>query len=187
MAESKAKDGVNQAVKRIDRETSLDRARQVLETAREAAGPELSPDLREDGWRSTVLGEMEGLHWAILADYRKARQSNRRQAWEYRWGGPFATGLGAGVGSVLAAVGASLASSNAAAGWVVIIVGFLLAVIGSVVTSNNYVYNRKRMLRYERVLFGMADYGTMLLATAEPKDVYAQVDQFRQDWETAGS
>ncbi len=174
----------------IEAETSLDRAKQALEAARNAAidgGREIPPDLAEGGWRWVVLHELSGLRDAILADYNKAMLSKRRQAWEYRWGGPVATGLGAGVGSVMTAVGASLASSNTFAGWTVIILGFLFAVFASVVTSNNYVYNRNKTLRFERLLFDMADYGALLLPTASAKDVYAQVDQIRHDWETAGA
>jgi hypothetical protein len=171
----------------VDGETRLDQPRQILEATRSPVHPRVPAHLQDDKWRLRILDELDGLRGRILNDYRRSLERQRRQAWEYRWGGPLATGLGAGIGSVMAAVGAGIASSNKGLGWTLIVAGFLVSVVGSVLTSNNYVYNRKQTLRFLRLLYDISDYCALVLPTAEAPEVFTQVDTFRQLWETAGT
>jgi hypothetical protein len=184
---AKRKAAAQQQLAQVDGETRLDKAEEALAATKTAVHPRVPPHLQDDRWRSRVLNELDGLRTKILADYGRSLERQHRQAWEYRWAGPLVTGLGAGGGSVIAALGASLASSHKTYGWVLIVVGFLLSVVGSVVTSNNYVYNRKKTLRFLRLLYDIADYGVLVLPTADPDDVYTQIDSFRELWETAGT
>ena len=98
-----------------------------------ASGGRVSPDSVEpDGRRWRVLRDLQQLSDAVGRDYASARSGQRRQAWESRFGGPVATGGGAAAGSVVSAVGTGLIKSSAPVGWVLGVLGVLLAIAGSV-------------------------------------------------------
>jgi len=138
-----------------------------------------------DGWRWRVLADLEGLHVAVVRDYTKARDKQRSQAWESRLG-PVVTGAGAGVGAVVAAIGAGIVKTGRW-GWALIVVGVVFAIVGSVFGANSYVRNRSQKLRFLRLMQGLGDYAYLSLAVAEAPEVFQQLDAFRQLWETAGS
>ena len=153
-----------------------------------SADHEVPPDLTPpDGWRWRVLEDLTALSQFVNDDYEQARSRQGRQAWQTRFGGPLATGAGAAIGSVVSAAGAGLVTVNTAAGWTVIVLGVLFAISGSVLSSNNYVQNRNKMLRFLRLLHDMWDYAYMVLPTASAADTFTQLDTFRNLWETAGS
>lgn len=165
-------------------------AREALQRAAGAASSDhqVPPDLvSPDGWRWRVLADLTALSEAVSRDYQQARARQGRQAWESRFGGPFATGAGAAVGSVVSAVGAGLVRTNAVAGWVVVAVGVLFAIGGSVISANNYVQNRNKRLRFLRLLYDLWDFAYLVLPTASATDTFAQLDTFRSLWETAGT
>ncbi|HEX4661850.1 MAG TPA: hypothetical protein VH307_31025 [Streptosporangiaceae bacterium] len=65
--------------------------------------------------------------------------------------------------------------------------GVVFAIVGSVISSNNYVQNRNKQLRFLRLLYDMWDYAYLVLPTASAADTYTQLDTFRSLWETAGA
>lgn len=140
-----------------------------------------------DGWRWRVLSDLTVFSHAVNRDYEQARTRQARQAWQSRFVGPLVTGLGAAAGSVVAAVGAGVVKTSTVGGWVVIVVGVVLAVVGSVISSNNYVQNRNKQLRFLRLLHDIWDYAYLILPTAAAADTFTQLDTFRSLWETAGS
>jgi hypothetical protein len=161
----------------------------AAESAAAASGDhQVPPDLTSpDGWRWKVLTDLTALSNAVNRDYERARTRQARQAWQSRFGGPLATGGGAAVGSVVAAVGAGLVKTNTAAGWVVVVLGVLFAISGSVISSNNYVQNRNKQLRFLRLLYDIWDYAYLVLPAAAATDTFTQLDTFRSLWETAGT
>jgi hypothetical protein len=138
-----------------------------------------------DGWRWRVLADLEELHEVIVRDYTSARDKQKSQAWETRLG-PIITGAGAGVGSVVAAIGAGIAKSGGW-GWILIVAGVLFAIVGSVLGANSYVRSRNQKLRYLRLMHGLPDYAYLVLPAAQPAEAFQQLDSFRQLWEAAGS
>ncbi|CAG4902302.1 hypothetical protein [Acidithrix sp. C25] len=162
-------------------------ARNALQAAQVAAGKDAEAQglVEPDGWRWRVLTDLEVLRDVIVRDYTKARDKQKSQAWESRLG-PIITGGGAGVGAVVAAIGAGIAKSGRW-GWVLIVVGVLFAIVGSVLGANSYVRNRNQKLRYLRLMHGLGDYAYLLLSVAEPADAFQQLDNFRQLWESAGT
>jgi hypothetical protein len=181
------------ATEPFDQEQHLQLATAALHSAAESATAASStdqapPDLvPPDGWRWRVLSDLAVLSRAINRDYEQARTRQARQAWQSRFGGPVATGAGAAVGSVVAAVGAGIVKTNTAGGWVVVVLGVLLAIGGSVISSNNYVQNRNKQLRFLRLLYDIWDYAYLVLPTSSAADTFTQLDTFRNLWETAGS
>jgi hypothetical protein len=161
----------------------------AAESAKEASKDHMVPTdlIAPDGWRWRVLSDLTALSHAVNRDYEQARIRQTRQAWQSRFGGPLVTGAGAAVGSVVAAVGAGLVKTSTAGGWVIIVLGVLLAVVGSVISSNNYVQNRNKQLRFLRLLYDIWDYCYLVLPTATGADTFTQLDAFRSLWETAGS
>jgi hypothetical protein len=109
---------------------------------------------------------LSGLSTALITDYDCAREKQAHQAWESRLGGPLATGGSAAVGAIVSAIGAGVVKTSAVAGWAVIVVGVLLAIIGSVLSANTYVQNRNQKLRYLRLLYDLWDYAYVVLPTA---------------------
>jgi hypothetical protein len=179
------------AAQPFDQQTRLEWARQALKDAGAAAsagGKPVPPDLaKPDGWRWRVLDELSGLSTALVAGYDRARHKQSRQAWESRLGGPLATGGGAAVGAVVTAIGGGVLKTSTAVGWVVIVVGVLVAITGSVLSANTYVQNRNRKLRYLRLLYDLWDYAYTVLPTAPESDVYTAVSAIRGLWESAGT
>lgn len=181
------------ATEPFDQEQRLQLATAALHSAAENAGAASSngqapPDLVEpDGWRWRVLRDLTALSGSVNRDYEQARTRQTRQAWQSRFGGPVATGAGAAVGSVVAAVGAGLVKTSTAGGWVVVVLGVLLAIGGSVISSNNYVQNRNKQLRFLRLLHDIWDYAYLVLPTAAATDTFTQLVTFRTLWETAGT
>lgn len=181
------------ATEPFDEGQRLQWARAALQAAAESAAAAASdhqvpPDLiSPDGWRWRVLSDLTELSGAVTRDYEQARTRQSRQAWQSRFGGALATGAGAAVGSIVSAVGAGLVKTNAVAGWVVVVVGVVLAIVGSVISSNNYVQNCNKQLRFLRLLYDMRDYAYLVLPTASDVDTYTQLDTFRSLWETAGA
>ncbi|HET9059614.1 MAG TPA: hypothetical protein VFN61_06810 [Acidimicrobiales bacterium] len=137
-----------------------------------------------DGWRWRVLADLEELHGVIVRDYTKARDKQKSQAWETRWG-PIFTGAGAALGAAFAAVGASFGSGRW--GWAFSIPGVVIAIVGSVVGANSYVRSRNQKLRYLHLMHALADYAYLVLPVAEPAEAFQQLDSFRQMWESAGT
>lgn len=146
-----------------------------------AVPPELTAP---DGWRWRVLTDLRGLAEDVQRGYLRAREKQSSQAWE-TYLGPLATGGSAAIGSMLAAFGAGVVKSTG--GWVLVVLGVVFALGGSLFSANSYVRNRSLKLRYLRLLYDLSDYCLMLLPTAGAADVYAQLDTFRQLWETAGT
>ncbi len=130
-------------------------ARAVLKAAESNAGKDAESKGLVDpsGWRWRVLADLEELYEVTVRDYTKARDRQKSQAWESRLG-PIVTGGGAGVGAVVAAVGAGIVKSGGW-GWVLIVVGVLLAAVGSVLGANSYVRNRNQKLRFLRLIHGL--------------------------------
>ena len=175
----------------FDTQERLTWAEEALRAAAAAtattSGGQVSPDLVEpDGWRWRVLRDLQQLSDAVRRDYARARSGQRRQAWESRFGGPVATGGGAAAGSVVSAVGAGLIKSSALIGWVVVVLGVLLAIAGSVFSANSYVRNRSQALRFSRLLRDIWDFAYLVLPTASPADAFTQLSAIRTEWETAG-
>ncbi len=167
-------------------EAALLRAADIAASGRE--DHEAPPDLTSpDGWRWRVLADLTALSGYVNHDYEQARARQGRQAWQSRFGGQLATGAGAAIGSIVSAVGAGLVKTNTAAGWVIIALGVLFAIGGSVLSSNNYVQNRNKQLRFLRLLHDMWDYAYMVLPIASAAETFTQLDTFRTLWETAGS
>jgi hypothetical protein len=154
--------------------------------AKKASG-EIPADLEPTGWRWRVLDELNSLSKDVFKDYERARTRQSHQAWESRWGGPLATGGGAAIGSILSAVGAGIIKTNTAVGWLLVVVGVLFAITGSVFSANTYVQNRNKKHRYLRLLYDIWDYAYAVLPTALPGDAYTAVDNIRSLWETAGT
>jgi hypothetical protein len=155
--------------------------------AQEVQGSRTATDLLEpDGWRWRVLEDMTVLSGFLNESYELARTHQKRQAWQSRFGGPIATGGGAAIGSIVSAVGAGLIKTNAVAGWVIVIVGVVLAVFASVFSASTYVQNRNKVLRYLRLLHDIWDWCYMVLPTVAVADAFTQLDTFRGLWETAG-
>jgi hypothetical protein len=177
----------------FDQEARLQLASAALRSAAESAkaagnSGQAPPDLvPPDGWRWRVLSDLTALSGAVNRDYEQARARQARQAWQSRFGGPIATGAGAAVGSVVAAVGAGIVKTSTVGGWVVVVLGVLLAVAGSVISSNNYVQNRNKQLRFLRLLHDIWDYAYLVLPTASAADTFTQLGTFRTLWETAGT
>jgi hypothetical protein len=177
----------------FDEDQRLQWAQTALQSAAESAKAassehQVPPDLDSpDGWRWRVLGDLTALSNAVNRDYEQARARQSRQAWQSRFGGPLTTGAGAAVGSIVAAVGAGLVKTNAVGGWVIVVLGVLFAIGGSVISSNNYVQNRNKQLRFLRLLYDMWDYAYLVLPTASAADTFTQLDTFRNLWETAGT
>jgi hypothetical protein len=175
----------------FDEDQRAQLAKAALEGAaktKAVGGHQVPPDLiSPDGWRWKVLSGLTDLSKSVNRDYERARTRQRRQAWQSRFGGPLATGAGAAVGSVVSAVGAGLVKTNTAGGWVVVVLGVLLAIGGSVISSNNYVQNRNKQLRFLRLLYDIWDYAYLVLPTATVADTFTQLDTFRSLWETAGT
>jgi sulfite exporter TauE/SafE len=90
------------------------------------------------------------------------------------------------VGSVVSAVGAGLIKTTDVLGWIVVVLGVLLAIAGSVFSANNYVRNRSQRLRFLRLLHDICDFAYLLLPTAAPVDAFTQLGAIRTEWETAG-
>lgn len=139
----------------FDTETRLAWAKAAFQAAAEAAkqsnGGQIPADLTEPtGWRWRVLNDLHQLSAAVSHDYARAKTSQQHQAWESRVAGPLATGGGAAIGSIMAAVGAGLIKTSAIAGWIIVVLGVVLAVAGSVFSANNYVRNRSQRLRFLR-------------------------------------
>lgn len=132
-------------------------ARNALRAAAAAAGRDAGAQgfSETDGWRWRVLADLESLYDVIVRDYAKARDKQKSQAWETRWG-PVVTGGGAAVGSIVAVLGAEIAKSGTW-GWVLSVAGMLFAVGGSVLGANSYVRNRSRKLRYLHLMHALAD------------------------------
>jgi hypothetical protein len=168
-------------------EAKFDWAKGALEAAKSAAGnaAESQGLVDPDGWRWRVLADLEELHSVIVRDYTKARDKQRSQAWESRMG-PIITGGSAGIGGVVAAIGAGIVKSGGW-GWLVIVIGVLFAIAGSVFGANSYVRNRNQKLRYLRLMHGLGDYAYLLLPTAAVAEAFQQLDTFRQLWESAGT
>jgi len=167
-------------------------AQEALRAAAAEAGKtsngQVPPDLIEStGWRWKVLAELDGLSTDLVTGYNRANKRQSRQAWESRWAGPFATGGGAAIGSIVSAVGAGLIKTNTALGWALVIVGVFFAIAGSVFSANTYVQNRNKKLRYLRLIYDIWDYAFAVLPTAAPGDAYNAVDAIRSLWETAGT
>lgn len=162
-------------------------ARDALKSAEALAGADAeAKGLSEpDGWRWRVLADLQGLDEVIVRDYTKARDKQKSQAWESRLG-PIVTGGGAGVGAVVAAIGAGIVKSGGW-GWVLIVVGVLFAVVGSVLGANSYVRNRSQKLRYLHIMHSLSDYAYLVLPVAEPAEAFQQLEGFRQLWESAGT
>lgn len=175
----------------FDEEERLERARQALRAAADAAlrtapGGEVPPDLAEpDGWRWRVLDDLAGLSNAVNRDYEVARERQRKLAWESRLG-RFATGGAAAVGSVVSAAGVGLTKTSAVGGWILVIVGVVFAFTGSIFSANNYVRNRGQRLRFLRLLHDIWDFAYLVLPTAPPADACAALGAIRTEWETAG-
>lgn len=150
-------------------------------------GGQVPPDLIEpDGWRWRVLSDIQQLSGAVSRDYARAKSSQQRQAWESRFAGPVATGGGAAVGSIVSAVGAGLTKTSAVTGGIVIALGVLFAIAGSVFSANNYVRNRSQRLRFLRLLHDIWDFAYLVLPTAAPAEAFTQLGVIRTEWETAG-
>jgi len=161
-------------------------ARAALKAAQSDAGKDAESKglVEPSGWRWKVLADLEELHEVIVRDYTNARDKQKSQAWESRLG-PIVTGGGAGIGAVVAAIGAGIVKSGGW-GWVLIVVGVLFAVVGSVLGANSYVRNRNQKLRFLRLIHGLGDYAYLVLPGVEPADAFQQLDSFRQLWESAG-
>jgi hypothetical protein len=140
-----------------------------------------------EGWRWMVLRDLRKLWEDVRGDYDRAAKRTKRQAWESRFGGPIATGGSAGVGAVVTVLGTSLFDTNRLAGIVVAAAGFLFALIGSVLSASNYVSNRSKQLRCSRLMHDIANYSYMLLPSGTASEAFAQLDNFRVLWETAGT
>ncbi|TAN29951.1 MAG: hypothetical protein EPN30_01555 [Actinomycetota bacterium] len=168
-------------------EEKFEWATKALKVAQASAGENAEPlGLAEpDGWRWRVLADLAGLRDSVACGYVHARDKQRSQAWESRVG-PLVTGGGAGVGAAVAAVGAGIVKSGGW-GWLLVIVGVLFAIVGSVFSANSYVRNRLQKLRYLRLLHDLGDYAYLVLPSAEPANVFQQIDTFRQLWESAGT
>lgn len=179
------------AAQPFDQASRLEWARQALKEAAAAYSVDGKPvpaDLAEpSGWRWRVLGELSGLSTALVTDYDRAREKQAHQAWESRLGGPLVTGGSAAIGAVVSAIGAGAVKTSAAVGWAVIVIGVLLAIIGSVLSANTYVQNRNQKLRYLRLLFDLWDYAYVVLPTASEGDAYTAVSAIRGLWESAGT
>ena len=170
---------------RID--AKFDWARKALLVAQAGAGKEAEGQglIEPDGWKWRVLADLEGLSTVIVRDYIRARDKQRSQAWETRWG-PIFTGAGAAVGAAVAAIGASLPGTGRW-GWALSIPGVLIAIAGSVLGANSYVRSRNQKLRYLHIMHAIADYAYLVLPVAEPAEAFQQLDSFRQLWESAGT
>lgn len=179
---------------RASTQAATDRARDKFEWAElalRAAQSDSGKDaetkglIEPSGWRWRVLADLQELHAVVVRDYTKARDKQKSQAWETRMG-PVVTGAGAGVGSVVAAIGAGIAKSGGW-GWLLIVAGVLFAIAGSVVAANSYVRSRNQKLRYLHLMHALADYAYLVLPVAEPAEAFQQLDSFRQMWESAGT
>lgn len=168
-------------------EAKFNWSRSALRAAQAVAGngAESMGLVEPDGWRWRVLADLEELHSVIARDYTEARNKQRSQAWESRMG-PIITGGSAGIGGVVAAIGAGIVKSGGW-GWLVIVIGVLFAIAGSVFGANSYVRNRNQKLRYLRLIHGLGDYAYLSLPAAEAGEVFQQLDTFRQLWESAGT
>lgn len=168
-------------------------AEEALVRAGEAAkascpNSEVPPDLiRPDGWRWRVLADMTQLTMAINRAYEDARRRQDRQAWQNRIGGPVTTGAGSAIGAVVAAIGAGQLKADAPLGWLVIALGVIGAIVGSIFSASNYVQNRNKVRRFLRLLHDIWDFNYMVLPDISAADAFRQLDTFRQMWETAGS
>lgn len=162
--------------------------REAGEAAKPTSGGEVPADLAEPtGWRWRVLADLHQLSANVSRDYDRAKAGQQHQAWESRFGGPLATGGGAAIGSVMSAIGAGLIKTNHLAGWVIVVLGVVLAIAGAVFSANNYVRNRNQRLRFLRLLHDIWDFAYLVLTTAAPADAFAQLGQIRTEWETAGN
>lgn len=163
-------------------------SRNALNAAQAAAGNDAESQglVEPDGWRWRVLADLEKLHSIIVRDYTNARDKQRSQAWESRIG-PLITGGSAGIGGVVAAIGAGIVKSVGGWGWFVLVIGVLFAIAGSLFGANSYVRSRNQMLRFLRLIHGLGDYAYLSLPAAEAAEVFQQLDTFRQLWESAGS
>ena len=175
----------------FDTDTRLAWAEAALRSAAEAAKPsnggESPADLAEpNGWRWRVLDDLRQLSAAVSHDYDRAKTSQQHQAWESRFAGPLATGGSAAIGSVVSAVGAGLIKTSAVAGWIILVLGVLLAIAGSVFSANSYVRNRSQRLRFQRLLHDIWDFAYLVLPTATSADAFGQLGAIRTEWETAG-
>jgi hypothetical protein len=184
-----ATSAVGEALSTEDRcRWAQDALRAAAAKAAEASDGQIPSDLIEPtGWRWRVLAELDGLSKDLVKGYERANKRQSRQAWESRWAGPFATGGGAAIGSIVSAVGAGLIKTNTVLGWTLVIVGVLFAIAGSVFSANTYVQNRNTKLRYLRLIYNIWDYAFAVLPTALPGDAYNAVDTIRSQWETAGT
>lgn len=162
--------------------------RDAAEAAKGADHGKVPVDLvQPDGWRWRVLDDLTNLSSAVDRDYQRAQTRQQRQAWQARLPGPLATGGSAAAGSVVSAVGAGIIKTSSALGWIVVIAGVLLAVLGSVFSATNYVRNRNQKLRFLRLLHDIWDFAYLVLPTANPADAYTQLAAVRTQWETAGN
>jgi hypothetical protein len=182
-----ATSSVGEALNTEDRRKWAEDALRAAAKAAQVSGQVPADLVEPTGWRWRVLHELDGLSTDLVKAYRRANKRQSHQAWESRWGGPLATGGGAAVGSVVSAVGAGVIKTNAAAGWALVIVGVLIAVVGSVFSANTYVQNRNKKLRYLRLLYDIWDYAFAVLPSAQASDAYNAVDSIRSLWETAGT
>lgn len=160
-------------------------ASELAKMEKEGLSATVPPDLvAPDGWRWRVLTDLTELHQSAIDGYDHAL---RKQTWltlESSVGKIFVGGI-AGVGAFAEIIGVAYVKGSA--GWILAAVGIALAVGGSVFSASSYLRNRNQKLRYLRLMHDIRDYAYLLLPTAERNDVYAQMDNFRQLWETAGN
>ncbi len=179
---------VDDDVKTMDRtKAKFDLAKRALGAARVAAGADAGVQglIEPDGWRWTVFADLQALYDVIVHDYKYARDGQKDQAWKARIA-PLITGGTAGVGAVVAAVGAGVVKSGPWV-WPVILIGIVVAIAGSLFGANSYIRDRNQKLRYLRIMHDLGDFAYLVLPTAQPTDVFQQLDNFRGLWESAGS
>lgn len=160
-------------------------ASELAKMEKEGLHATVPPDFAApDGWRWRVLTDLTELHQSVTDGYDHAL---RKQTWltlESSLGKMFVGGT-AGVGAFAEIIGVAYVKGSA--GWILAAVGVALAVGGSVFSASSYVRNRNQKLRYLRLMNDIRDYAYLLLPTAKRSDVYTQMDNFRQLWETAGN
>ncbi len=168
-------------------DAKFDWAKKALTAAQVSAGKDAEGLglIGPDGWRWRFLADLEGLQKVIVRDYTQARDKQRSQSWETRWG-PILTGAGAAFGAAVAAIGASLPGTRGW-GWALSLPGVLIAIAGSVTGANSYVRSRNQKLRYLHIMHSIADYAYLVLPTAQPAEAFQQLDAFQQLWESAGT
>lgn len=86
---------------------------------------------------------------------------------------------------MVSTVAAGLIKSSALIGWVVVVLGVLLAIAGSVFSANNRCATGVRHCASHPVR-DIWDFAYLVLPTASPADAFTQLGAIHTEWEPAG-